>query len=902
MAHPTSASGLRSRVPPTNGDSSRRPESFADQSPLLDEEAVLSKQQMMEEKTLELELEHTEEEKREKERLCFRDGERCIDYVIVYETPADDSELKDEEKEELNEKQEKRERFEKKLQEAGLEIEYEEEVTTKNDKMKTHFVKIHGPWETLCNTAEEMMMQMPIKESDIDTVNWYEKHVRKGIRDMITKNNPLEIHDSSIANKRNYFMVYFKKDRLDMFVGHERKETFFSPTDRSRMVDRICSQVRFGEERYDVGLRKLLHEQCYVAAYPLHPGPENCPEDELPTSSRQKLRREWARFGRWFKFQPYDAVVDYFGTEIGLYFSWLGFYTAMLIPAAIFGVITFLYGFINASNFKPVKDVCNQTNERLFYMCPLCDAQCPYWSLTSSCYYAIVARALDNELTVAFAVFMSVWATLFLEFWKRKQAVLAYHWHMMHFEDVEEQFRPEFIATAPTWRKDPVTGKVVPHVPKRTRYEKFAGVGSIVSFMIFLVLAAVIGVVAYRASVYGALVSSSNSSARNNAKILTSLTAALLNLVCINLLKFMYERIALWLTNWENPRTETDYKDSFTYKMFLFQFVNTYSSIFYIAFFKLNYVVGTPGNYQRMAGGRLDGCGVGGCLLDLCIQLVVIMVGQQVIGNLTEIAIPGLMKWWKLRQAHKEILDIPQWEEDYKLSPLPEHYMFWEYLEVVLQFGFVTMFVAAFPIAPLFALLNCAMEIRVDAINFVCQFRRPIADRAQDIGAWYRIMESIANVSVLVNAFVIAFTSDFIPRLVYRSSYSADGSLVGYVNSSLSYFNVSDWTEEEKPRELYAYQVLNYSMPYCRYPGYRIPQKPYGENKQYWHVIAARLAFVFVFQYVVYSITKFVAWLVPDRPKLLELKIRREEFLAKEALLQREVSSEIDPGVIEVVA
>lgn len=102
----------------------------------------------------------------------------------------------------------------------------------------------------------------------------------------------------------------------------------------------------------------------------------------------------------------------------------------------------------------------------------------------------------------------------------------------------------------------------------------------------------------------------------------------------------MYERIALWLTNWENPRTETDYKDSFTYKMFLFQFVNTYSSIFYIAFFKLNYVVGTPGNYQRMAGGRLDGCGVGGCLLDLCIQLVVIMVGQQVIGNLTEIAIP----------------------------------------------------------------------------------------------------------------------------------------------------------------------------------------------------------------------------------------------------------------------
>lgn len=65
-------------------------------------------------------------------------------------------------------------------------------------------------------------------------------------------------------------------------------------------------------------------------------------------------------------------------------------------------------------------------------------------------------------------------------------------------------------------------------------------------------------------------------------------------------------------------------------------------------------------------------------------------------------------------------------------------------------------------------------------------------------------------------------------------------------------------------------------------------------------MIAARLAFIFVFQYIVYGITKFVAWLVPDRPKLLELKIRREEFLAKKALQQRGIE-EIDPG-LEVVA
>ena len=348
---------------------------------------------------------------------------------------------------------------------------------------------------------------------------------------MVDRNNPLEIHNPSVIKQRNYFMAYFKKDRLNVFAGHQNKDTFFSRPERSRMVQHICCQVRFGDDRYDVGINRLIHDGSYVAAYPLHPGPEECPENQLPVNERQRLRRDWARFGRWFKYQPYDAIKDYFGTEIGLYFSWLGFYTVMLIPAAIFGLVVFLYGVINAYNFQPVKDVCDEANERLFYMCPLCDKQCPYWSLVSSCNFARAAYSFDNDSTVAFAIFMSVWATVFLEFWKRRQANLAYRWHMMHFEDVEEQFRPEFVATAPTWRKDPVTGKVVPYVPKRTRYQKLAGVGTVISFMIFLVLAAVVGVVAYRAAVFGSLVATKDSYTRNNAKYITSVTAALINLV-----------------------------------------------------------------------------------------------------------------------------------------------------------------------------------------------------------------------------------------------------------------------------------------------------------------------------------------------------------------------------------
>ena len=69
----------------------------------------------------------------------------------------------------------------------------------------------------------------------------------------------------------------------------------------------------------------------------------------------------------------------------------------------------------------------------------------------------------------------------------------------------------------------------------------------------------------------------------------------------------------------------------------------------------------------------------------------------------------------------------------------------------VLQFGFITIFVAAFPLAPLFALLNNWAEVRLDAHKFVCEYRRPVAQRAQNIGAWFNILEALSHLSVIAN-------------------------------------------------------------------------------------------------------------------------------------------------------
>lgn len=64
---------------------------------------------------------------------------------------------------------------------------------------------------------------------------------------------------------------------------------------------------------------------------------------------------EWATIRKWYKKQPIHLVKRYFGEKMAMYFAWLGFYTQMLIPAAVIGCFTFICGlfFMNSDYNKP---------------------------------------------------------------------------------------------------------------------------------------------------------------------------------------------------------------------------------------------------------------------------------------------------------------------------------------------------------------------------------------------------------------------------------------------------------------------------------------------------------------------------------------------------------------------
>uniref|UniRef100_A0A3B4CUZ4 Anoctamin n=1 Tax=Pygocentrus nattereri TaxID=42514 RepID=A0A3B4CUZ4_PYGNA len=720
-----------------------------------------------------------------------------------------------------------RDKFIQNIQSAGLLLEKVQLV-----KKTVHYLKLSAPWDVLVYYAEELCLRAPLQAQPHPDFNTSAQILQK----LYVPN----IMADSVPNRPvDYYTCAFRKSKMEKFLGSEDHENYFTNTQRHRIVYEILARTVYGKrKRAEVGVARLLNEGAFKAAFPLHEGPFELPGFDLPPdqlNKRQVLYHYWARWSKWYKYQPLDHIREYFGEKIALYFAWLGFYTAWLLPAAIVGTFVFVSGIMTMSSNTPAKEICESGGRYL--MCPLCET-CKPWNMSDICPMAQVGYLFDHPGTVFFSIFMSFWAVTFLEYWKRKNATLAHHWDCMDFHEEEEPPRPEFAAMAPAMEENPVTGVKEPYFPEKARISRMLTGSMVIVIMVRLcvVMIFLVTVIIYRSIVSVMMYETGSSVLRTQAGNIANISSSMVNLALILLMGQVYTALAEQLTKWEMHRTQTQYEDAFTFKVFIFQFVNFYSSPFYV----------------------MQSCNTGHCLhiLSCCVCYPCMLICSKV-------------KAWRQKKALSSVkkaqsgLEPQRWEQDYELIECEG--LFDEYLEIVLQFGFITIFVAAFPLAPLFALLNNWAEVRLDAHKFVCEYRRPVAERAQNIGVWFIILEALSHVSVLVNAFLIAFTSDFLPRLLYQ--YKFDNDLHGYVNFTLAYAPPS-------------YNYSSHGM--CRYKAFRDDNGNY--TLVYWELLAVRLGFIIAFEHVVFFVLRVIDWMVPDVPESLELKIKRERYLAKQAL------------------
>lgn len=111
------------------------------------------------------------------------------------------------------------------------------------------------------------------------------------------------------------------------------------------------------------------------------------------------------------------------------------------------------------------------------------------------------------------------------------------------------------------------------------------------------------------------------------------------------------------------------------------------------------------------------------------------------------------------------------------------HSTFDDYLEIVIQYGYVMLFTPVFPLAPLCAFLNNLIEIRTDAFKLCFVYQRPFIDVIQcrrppsktiTIGVWKNVLEFLSIIAIISNCALMAIngqlTGLFSPFFIHHQN------------------------------------------------------------------------------------------------------------------------------------
>ena len=179
---------------------------------------------------------------------------------------------------------------------------------------------------------------------------------------------------------------------------------------------------------------------------------------------------------------------------------------------------------------------------------------------------------------------------------------------------------------------------------------------------------------------------------------------------------------------------------------------------------------------------------------ELRIQLAAIFLSKVIVANVKDIALPYVFWNWEQiaekrrrdldemaaaadaeeKEASEEMLGEQHEEERVvrEVSPaerelaLEEYHVmmgtFGDYRDLIIIYGYTVLFVAAFPLAPLMALVNSYAQIRADAWKISIRSRRPWPSNAEDIGSWADIIELMSYIAVFTNSIIIVYTGEFL--------------------------------------------------------------------------------------------------------------------------------------------
>lgn len=407
----------------------------------------------------------------------------------------------------------------------------------------------------------------------------------------------------------------------------------------------------------------------------------------FPLHDKEELKRlsfQWYRHIK-FAYQPVDKIRHYFGDTIGIYFGFLEYFTLALIPMALIGI--------------------------------------PYYFFAWE----------DYDKYVIFATFNLVWSTVILEVWKRYCSTMTYRWGTLLMKREFEEPRPGFHGVLGV---NPVTGKKEPTYSSLKRQLRVYLV-SVPFVCLSLYFAIYVMMIYFDLEDWAITYDDEHQSTFSS---LLRFVPSIIYAVVIEIMNRIYRYAAEFLTNYENHRLESSHQNHLVLKVLVFNMVNCFASLFYIAFVM--------------------------CDLKLLRQsLATLLITSQILNQFVEALLPF---WMQKRHNIKIKKKVKTLKVDTEFSLLEQVHLekemdtylgtFDDYLELFLLFGYVSLFSCVYPLAALLAVLNNVTELYSDALKMCRVFKRPFAEPSSSIGVWMLAFETMGILAVVTNCALLGMS------------------------------------------------------------------------------------------------------------------------------------------------
>ncbi|CAG9571001.1 hypothetical protein LMJF_13_0740 [Leishmania major strain Friedlin] len=554
------------------------------------------------------------------------------------------------------------------------------------------------------------------------------------------------------------------------FQAHARQQEHL----RSLLIDPPFPQAY--AEWTDAHRQRLLHR---VLGDLLHGGATPVVPADLETIARFPAHDSATRDALWCSVWSAcsltgwltiseDAVASYLGEEVMFYYAWMNHYARWLLGAGLLGVLVSML-----SSLRPAPDTAAAA------------VLVPAASSSSITLRRTVQHCLDVALLPLFSTIMIIGSVLCIKMWERRCSALCMRYHLFQHERKDE-LRHDFCGTPGA---DPVTGGPQLCYPA---WYRLTAAQSLTWGIVALFMGGTLGLMVCSLNLDGMVTDPASRLAipflrrlavdggllDKTAHPIAAILPPLAYSVCIGALSFIFTDLAKYLTRMENNRYRGEYMRSLTLKRAAFEFVNSYGKLFFIAFGRCR-VAELSAHLRSMFYVAVLSRMMSHTVIPFAVthrRRVVCRLFRASGGDASSTpsgaspSAPASLR----RSAHGGSSDSPLDEADEMLDLYDIHM---DFIEMLIQFGYILLFATAYPLASFVALLSNIIEVRSHLFKMCYVMRRPVPRLGvQQNATWCGIMRGCVIVAVITNTFLLAITSHQTVRW-FPEYFAATGTL-----------------------------------------------------------------------------------------------------------------------------